>query len=245
MYVALHLSHKERPEKECDNSSAVLTTHILRAAWIHKYVHLLVILLPCRFGFNNGQTMVDGLYAGSTFQVRSLILPCTSSHVWQAESALLESCGICLDGGAPHHCKCELCHGLLIRCAGKAASCFCSLQVADFKTIVFRQQVLGFNAVRLPFTFSDLNLTPKIWTKACTDDTAFLKVQQTALIMSLPAKLLPFTSCSIVHAFAKAETSSFCGSPLKSSSACQHRKGVSARLECRDMVDAEAHGSIA
>ncbi len=50
------------------------------------------------------------------------------------------------------------------------------LQVADFKTIVFRQQLLGFNAVRLPFTFSNLNLTPKIWTKACTDDTAFLAV---------------------------------------------------------------------
>ena len=48
-------------------------------------------------------------------------------------------------------------------------------QVADFKTIVFRQQQLGFNAVRLPFTFSDLNLTPKSWTMSCTDDTASLK----------------------------------------------------------------------
>ena len=68
-----------------------------------------------QFGFNNGQTMVDGLYAGSTYQV------------------------------------------------------------ADFKTIVFRQQQLGFNAVRLPMTFSDLNLAPKSWTKSCTDDTASLK----------------------------------------------------------------------
>ncbi|BDA42796.1 probable major extracellular endoglucanase [Coccomyxa sp. Obi] len=67
------------------------------------------------FGFNNGQTMVDGFYAGSTFQV------------------------------------------------------------ADFKTIVFRQQLLGFNAVRLPMTFSDLNLAPKSWTKPCTDDTEYLK----------------------------------------------------------------------
>ncbi|CAL5222447.1 g4812 [Coccomyxa viridis] len=67
------------------------------------------------FGFNNGQTMVDGLYAGNTYQV------------------------------------------------------------ADFKTIVFRQQQLGFNAVRLPFTFSDLNLPPKSWTMPCTDDTASLK----------------------------------------------------------------------
>ena len=71
--------------------------------------------LCMQFGFNNGQTMVDGLYAGSTYQV------------------------------------------------------------ADFKTIVFRQQQLGFNAVRLPMTFSDLNLPPKSWTKSCTDDTASLK----------------------------------------------------------------------
>lgn len=48
-------------------------------------------------------------------------------------------------------------------------------QVADFKTIVFRQQLLGFNAVRLPMTFSDLNLAPKSWTKSCTDDTQYLK----------------------------------------------------------------------
>ena len=48
-------------------------------------------------------------------------------------------------------------------------------QVADFKTIVFRQQQLGFNAVRLPMTFSDLNLAPKSWTKSCTDDTPSLK----------------------------------------------------------------------
>ena len=51
-----------------------------------------------------------------------------------------------------------------------------AVQIADFKTIVFRQKELGFNAVRLPMTFSDLNLTPKSWTKSCTDDTASLKV---------------------------------------------------------------------
>jgi len=50
------------------------------------------------------------------------------------------------------------------------------VQIADFKTVVFRQKQLGFNAVRLPFTFSDLNLTPKSWTKSCTDDTASLMV---------------------------------------------------------------------
>ena len=66
------------------------------------------------------------------------------------------------------------------------------MQVADFKTIVFRQQLLGFNAVRLPFTFSNLNLTPKIWTKACTDDTAYLEVT---------------TPCASAHQSAAAHTS--------------------------------------
>ena len=51
-------------------------------------------------------------------------------------------------------------------------------QVADFKTIVFRQKQLGFNAVRLPMTFSDLSLAPKMWTKSCRDDTSSLKVCQ-------------------------------------------------------------------
>ena len=31
-----------------------------------------------QFGFNNGQTMVDGLYAGSTYQV---MLPPTHTHI--------------------------------------------------------------------------------------------------------------------------------------------------------------------
>ena len=50
------------------------------------------------------------------------------------------------------------------------------MQVADFQTVVFRQKQLGFNAVRLPMIFSDLNLAPKMWTKPCVDDTAHLKV---------------------------------------------------------------------
>jgi hypothetical protein len=58
------------------------------------------------FGFNNGQTMVDGLWAGPD----SLSL--------------------------------------------------------DFATVVYRMQLLGFNAVRLPFSFSDLyNLSPKNYTQ--------------------------------------------------------------------------------
>ncbi len=52
----------------------------------------------------------------------------------------------------------------------------CAAQVGDFKTVVFRQQLLGFNAVRLPFTFSDLSLTPRNFTEACVDDTAYIKV---------------------------------------------------------------------
>ena len=72
-------------------------------------------------------------------------------------------------------------------------------QVADFKTIVFRQQQLGFNAVRLPMTFSDLNLAPKSWTKSCTDDTASLKAS--------PASS-PGTRC--VHAMAHLSPSDQC-----------------------------------
>ncbi|KAK9833321.1 hypothetical protein WJX81_006148 [Elliptochloris bilobata] len=69
------------------------------------------------FGFNNGQTMVDGLYAGNF------------------------------------------------------------TQVGDFATIVYRLQLLGFNGVRLPFRFADLNLPPKtLWVKPCSaDSTAQVK----------------------------------------------------------------------
>ncbi|KAK9846255.1 hypothetical protein WJX81_000135 [Elliptochloris bilobata] len=44
-------------------------------------------------------------------------------------------------------------------------------QVGDFATVVYRAQLLGFNAVRLPFRFSDLNLPAKNWTFPCTQDT--------------------------------------------------------------------------
>ena len=60
-------------------------------------------------------------------------------------------------------------------------------QVADFRTVVFRQKQLGFNAVRLPFDFSDLNLTPKDWTKPCKDDTSSLKVCSPPLILASPS----------------------------------------------------------
>ncbi len=72
------------------------------------------------------------------------------------------------------------------------------VQVADFKTIVFRQQQLGFNAVRLPFTFSDLNLPPKSWTMPCTDDTASLKVNLTPMLATcnlLGPQLLAVAAC--------------------------------------------------
>ena len=41
----------------------------------------------------------------------------------------------------------------------------------DFATVVYRAQLLGFNAVRLPFRFSDLNMQPKNWTFACKPKT--------------------------------------------------------------------------
>lgn len=62
---------------------------------------------------------------------------------------------------------------------------FPGMQVADFQTVVFRQKQLGFNAVRLPMTFSDLNLAPKIWTKPCIDDMADLKVCMDAFVSGL------------------------------------------------------------
>lgn len=43
-------------------------------------------------------------------------------------------------------------------------------QQGDFATAVYRAQLLGFNAVRIPFRFSDLNLPPKNWTFPCTVD---------------------------------------------------------------------------
>jgi hypothetical protein len=60
------------------------------------------------FGFNNGQTMVDGIWGGPSLAL-------------------------------------------------------------DFATVAYRQQLLGFNAVRLPFSFKDLiNLKPKNFAQACT-----------------------------------------------------------------------------
>jgi hypothetical protein len=44
-------------------------------------------------------------------------------------------------------------------------------QVGDFATVVYRQQALGFNAVRLPFRFADLALTPKPLAQNCTVNT--------------------------------------------------------------------------
>jgi len=60
------------------------------------------------YGFNNGQTMVEGLYSDTTLS-------------------------------------------------------------SDFATVVYRLQLLGFNAIRLPFSFQDLyNLPPINWSKNCT-----------------------------------------------------------------------------
>lgn len=43
-------------------------------------------------------------------------------------------------------------------------------QQGDFATVAYRAQLLGFNAVRIPFRFSDLNLPPKNWTFPCSVD---------------------------------------------------------------------------
>jgi hypothetical protein len=73
---------------------------------------------------------------------------------------------------------------------GSAMIRVAAMQIADFKTIVFRQQLLGFNAVRLPMTFSDLNLTPKSWTFTCTDDTQYLKVSASSRFCMCSMSLL-------------------------------------------------------
>ena len=57
--------------------------------------------------------------------------------------------------------------------------------------MVFRQKQLGFNAVRLPMTFSDLNLAPKMWTKPCIDDTASLKVRLHMFCLALEGSRWP------------------------------------------------------
>ena len=38
----------------------------------------------------------------------------------------------------------------------------------DFAAIVYRIQLLGFNAIRLPFSFADLALTPKYLSYSCS-----------------------------------------------------------------------------
>ena len=67
-------------------------------------------------------------------------------------------------------------------------------QVGDFKTVVFRQQLLGFNAVRLPFTFSDLSLTPRNFTVACVDDTAYIKVMLLGALTGFACAVMPVAS---------------------------------------------------
>lgn len=38
----------------------------------------------------------------------------------------------------------------------------------DWATIVYRIQLLGFNAIRIPFSFKDLQATPKSFSQSCT-----------------------------------------------------------------------------
>ena len=50
----------------------------------------------------------------------------------------------------------------------------------DWATIVYRIQLLGFNAVRIPFSFKDLQATPKSFSQSCTqvDNAAEASIQQ-------------------------------------------------------------------
>ncbi|HSX37466.1 MAG TPA: cellulase family glycosylhydrolase, partial [Chlamydiales bacterium] len=81
------------------------------------------------FGFNNGDTMVDGLWAGPD--------------------------------------------GLSL----------------DFATVVYRMQLLGFNAVRLPFSFKDLNgLSPKVYSQTAAQATqSEIQASVTDPSVSVPA----------------------------------------------------------
>ena len=59
---------------------------------------------------------------------------------------------------------------------------------ADFATVVYRQQLLGFNAVRLPFSFQDLlTLKPQNFVQSCTPPTA----KQVAESVTAPGTTAP------------------------------------------------------
>ena len=69
---------------------------------------------------------------------------------------------------------------------------------SDFANAVWRQKLLGFNAVRLPFSFKDMQLTPRNFTQACGSASklevvqAVIDPQVTAVDASLaPALLAP------------------------------------------------------
>lgn len=51
----------------------------------------------------------------------------------------------------------------------------------DFATVVYRQQLLGFNTVRLPFSFQNLfgGASPQSWTQPCSTDTTSTIVMAT------------------------------------------------------------------
>ncbi len=50
---------------------------VLQEQLAQLMLHALVLKADCvlQFGFNNGQTMVDGLYAGNTYQVGHSLIP--------------------------------------------------------------------------------------------------------------------------------------------------------------------------
>lgn len=144
------------------------------------------------FGFEDGTTMLDGLWAGEaailtatghsmpargpyqTEEIRSTSIHCCPVIPLMP---LLHQCYAC----AVHH---HACTGIqqtysCLNCSQPKSSWKCGFceyvgypffssdsehvhvigsdsQTLDFATIVYRLQLLGFNAVRLPFSFSDL-----------------------------------------------------------------------------------------
>jgi hypothetical protein len=147
------------------------------------------------FGFNNAQTMVDGLWAGGVVvaecrlghclfvqqlqqqQVARLCLPHCPSHTRCQELHPTKFGQIGFfrlhnTSGLQHSqavqqllccniCRCWACRSCRASTSASVVFVMLSGQTSltkDFSTQIYRQQLLGFNAVRLPFSFKDFNL---------------------------------------------------------------------------------------
>ncbi|CAL8466352.1 g5888 [Coccomyxa elongata] len=81
-----------------------------------------------------------------------------------------------------------------------------SIGVGDMAIEVYRAQLLGFNAVRLPFRFSDLNLAPKNWSFRCNLET-YDQIKAEVSQMNMSAEHLPLPS--VLPSYSAAQ-SGFC-----------------------------------